>query len=97
MTDGIDYSEYDEGRYCNYWHLDRTLQRELERVTDDEEFVEGGHPWEVRNGGGLPFRLDRPTEPGSDRTDVACDVAEAPSPRPTGNPADEPTPDGTRT
>jgi len=38
MTGQIDYSQYERGRYCNYWDLDRTLQRELRRVSPDEEF-----------------------------------------------------------
>ena len=38
MTGEIDYSQYERGRYCNYWALDRTLQRELRRVYPDDEF-----------------------------------------------------------
>jgi acyl-CoA dehydrogenase len=38
MSDGIDYGQYEQGRYCNYWDLDRTIQRELRRVYPDEEF-----------------------------------------------------------
>ncbi|SDJ49858.1 Acyl-CoA dehydrogenase [Halovenus aranensis] len=36
--DGVDYTDYDRGRYCNYWELDRTLQRELERIYPNDEF-----------------------------------------------------------
>ncbi|WP_267162712.1 acyl-CoA dehydrogenase family protein [Halovenus salina] len=36
--DAIDYAWYDQGRYCNYWELDRTLRRELERVSPEGEF-----------------------------------------------------------
>ncbi|QLG49912.1 acyl-CoA dehydrogenase family protein [Natrinema halophilum] len=38
MGAGIDYGELDGGRHVNYWTLDRTLQRELRRVYDDDEF-----------------------------------------------------------
>jgi len=38
MSDGIDYGQYEQGRYCNYWELDRTIQRELRRVYPGEEF-----------------------------------------------------------
>ncbi|SEQ72563.1 acyl-CoA dehydrogenase family protein [Natrinema salaciae] len=38
MGTGIDYGEFDEGRHVNYWKLDRTLQRELRRVTDTETY-----------------------------------------------------------
>ena len=34
----IDYGAFDEGRYVNYWVLDRTIQRELRRVYAPEEF-----------------------------------------------------------
>ncbi|WP_336133746.1 acyl-CoA dehydrogenase family protein [Natronomonas amylolytica] len=37
-TDPIDYGELDEGRNCNYWALDPTLQFEAQRVYPDEEF-----------------------------------------------------------
>ncbi len=36
----IDYGQFDEGRHCNYWRLDRTLQRELERV-----YPEAAYEW----------------------------------------------------
>jgi acyl-CoA dehydrogenase len=39
MDDAIDYSQYERGRYCNYWDLDRTLQRELRRIYPDDEFA----------------------------------------------------------
>jgi len=38
MADGIDYGAFEEGRYCNYWALDRTLQRELRRAFDADEY-----------------------------------------------------------
>ncbi|MBZ6495324.1 acyl-CoA dehydrogenase family protein [Natrinema longum] len=38
METGIDYGEFESGRHVNYWELDRTLQRELRRVTDTETF-----------------------------------------------------------
>jgi acyl-CoA dehydrogenase len=38
MGKEVDYSEYQDGRYMNYWEVDRTLQRELRRVYDDEDF-----------------------------------------------------------
>ncbi|PSP27080.1 acyl-CoA dehydrogenase [Halobacteriales archaeon QH_2_65_14] len=38
MSGAIEYSQFDEGRYVNYWELDRTLQRELRRVYPDGEF-----------------------------------------------------------
>ncbi|MFC7210962.1 acyl-CoA dehydrogenase family protein [Natronoarchaeum sp. GCM10025321] len=38
MTDGFDYGVYDRGRNLNYWKLDGTLRRELERVYDEGEF-----------------------------------------------------------
>jgi len=38
MDAGIDYSQYDAGRHLNYWAVDRTLQRELERVLPGEAF-----------------------------------------------------------
>ncbi|QLD86992.1 acyl-CoA dehydrogenase family protein [Natronomonas halophila] len=37
-TDPIDYGELDEGRNCNYWALDPTLQFEAQRVYPDDEF-----------------------------------------------------------
>jgi len=40
MGDGFDYSRFDEGRRVNYWTLDRTLQRELQRVSTTDE-----HDW----------------------------------------------------
>ncbi len=33
-----DYTQFDEGRHCNYWELDETIQRELKRIYTDEEF-----------------------------------------------------------
>ncbi|WP_232688830.1 acyl-CoA dehydrogenase family protein [Halobacterium zhouii] len=36
--DGIDYGDLDEGRHCNYWALDPTLQFEARRVYPTEEF-----------------------------------------------------------
>lgn len=38
MTGRIEYGEFEEGRHVNYWELDRTLQRELRRVSTDAEF-----------------------------------------------------------
>jgi acyl-CoA dehydrogenase len=38
MDDPIEYSQYDAGRHCNYWKLDRTIQRELRRIYPDDEF-----------------------------------------------------------
>ena len=38
MGHGQDYSQYEEGRHLNYWAVDETAQREIERVYDDEEF-----------------------------------------------------------
>jgi len=35
----IDYAQYEEGRDCNYWELDRTLQEEVERLYPDDEFA----------------------------------------------------------
>jgi acyl-CoA dehydrogenase len=37
--DSIEYGQFDEGRHCNYWDLDRTIQRELARVYPDEAFA----------------------------------------------------------
>lgn len=37
-TDPIQYGEYDEGRNCNYWELDPTLQFEARRIYPDDEF-----------------------------------------------------------
>jgi acyl-CoA dehydrogenase len=34
----IDYGQLEEGRHCNYWELDRTVQRELARVYPEEAF-----------------------------------------------------------
>ena len=39
MDSGIDYDRFEEGRHVNYWQLDRTLQRELQRVYTDEEYA----------------------------------------------------------
>jgi alkylation response protein AidB-like acyl-CoA dehydrogenase len=38
MDEPLDYSQFDAGRHCNYWELDRTIQRELRRVYADGEF-----------------------------------------------------------
>jgi len=38
MTDGIDYGALEAGRHVNYWEVDRTLQRELRRVYEGDEF-----------------------------------------------------------
>ncbi|CAI49558.1 acyl-CoA dehydrogenase [Natronomonas pharaonis DSM 2160] len=37
-TDPIDYGALDEGRGCNYWELDPTLQFEAERIYPDDDF-----------------------------------------------------------
>jgi acyl-CoA dehydrogenase len=37
-ADPIDYDRLDEGRNCNYWALDPTLQFEARRVYPDDEF-----------------------------------------------------------
>jgi alkylation response protein AidB-like acyl-CoA dehydrogenase len=37
--DAIDYGQFEEGRHCNYWNLDQTIQRELARVYPDEAFA----------------------------------------------------------
>lgn len=39
MDDGISFGSFDEGRYVNYWRLDPTIQRELERVYDEDAFA----------------------------------------------------------
>lgn len=39
MSDPIDYGQFEAGRHCNYWELDRTVQRELARVYPDEAFA----------------------------------------------------------
>ncbi|AHG00558.1 acyl-CoA dehydrogenase [Halostagnicola larsenii XH-48] len=39
MSSRIDFGQFDEGRGVNYWALDRTLQRELERIYTNEEFA----------------------------------------------------------
>jgi acyl-CoA dehydrogenase len=36
--DPIDYGQLDEGRHCNYWTLDPTLQFEARRVYPDDEY-----------------------------------------------------------
>lgn len=41
MTDGIDYSQFEEGRHINYWELDEVLQFEIQRIYDDDEFEWG--------------------------------------------------------
>lgn len=37
----IDYSQFEEGRNVNYWALDRTLQDEIRRIYDSDEFEWG--------------------------------------------------------
>jgi len=37
-TGPIDYSQFKEGRNVNYWALDQTLQNEIRRIYDDDEF-----------------------------------------------------------
>ncbi|MXR51109.1 acyl-CoA dehydrogenase [Halovenus sp. WSH3] len=39
MGDGRDYSQFQEGRHLNYWAVDETAQREIERVYDAEDFA----------------------------------------------------------
>ncbi|SFS33721.1 acyl-CoA dehydrogenase family protein [Halostagnicola kamekurae] len=39
MCSRIDFGEFEEGRGVNYWALDRTLQRELERIYTESEFA----------------------------------------------------------
>lgn len=41
MADPIDYGQFEEGRNVNYWELDRTLQYELGRIYDADEFEWG--------------------------------------------------------
>ncbi|SIR91508.1 acyl-CoA dehydrogenase family protein [Natronorubrum thiooxidans] len=38
MDSSIDYGQFEEGRAVNYWNLDRTLRRELQRIYTDDEF-----------------------------------------------------------
>lgn len=38
MDEAVEYGQYERGRYCNYWELDRAIQRELARIYPDEEF-----------------------------------------------------------
>jgi acyl-CoA dehydrogenase len=38
MDGTIDFGQFEEGRHLNYWEVDRTLQRELERVYPEEAF-----------------------------------------------------------
>ena len=38
MGYGHNYGQYDEGRHLNYWELDETIQREIQRVSDESEF-----------------------------------------------------------
>lgn len=38
MTDGIDYGALEDGKYVNYWDLDRTLQRAVRRAYHVDEF-----------------------------------------------------------
>ncbi len=38
MAHGQDYSQYEEGRHLNYWKVDETAQREIQRIYDDEDF-----------------------------------------------------------
>lgn len=42
MSEGIAYGEFEEGRHMNYWEVDRTLQREVARVYNDDD-----HEWAV--------------------------------------------------
>ncbi|WP_336325911.1 acyl-CoA dehydrogenase family protein [Halovenus sp. HT40] len=35
---GQEYGQYEEGRHLNYWAIDETAQREIERVYDDDDF-----------------------------------------------------------
>ena len=37
-SEPIDYARLDEGRACNYWSLDRTLQSEARRIYPEVEF-----------------------------------------------------------
>jgi acyl-CoA dehydrogenase len=37
----IDYGQFEEGRHVNYWALDRTLQDEIRRIYDGDEFTWG--------------------------------------------------------
>jgi len=39
MHNGIEYGDLEEGRHCNYWTLDRTIQREVRRTYTDEEYT----------------------------------------------------------
>ena len=39
MSEAIDFSAYEEGRYVNYWRFDPTIRRELRRVYTDDEFA----------------------------------------------------------
>ncbi|WP_435332584.1 acyl-CoA dehydrogenase family protein [Haloarchaeobius sp. TZWWS8] len=36
--DPIDYGRFESGRHCNYFELDRTLQREVSRVTSEPDY-----------------------------------------------------------
>jgi acyl-CoA dehydrogenase len=38
MDGTIDFGQFEEGRHLNYWAVDRTLQRELERVYPEDAF-----------------------------------------------------------
>jgi len=38
MDRQIEYSQFEAGRHLNYWELDGTIQRELARIYDDDEF-----------------------------------------------------------
>ena len=38
MGNGQDYSRFQEGRHVNYWSLDGTARREIERIYDDDDF-----------------------------------------------------------
>ncbi|PSQ63435.1 MAG: acyl-CoA dehydrogenase, partial [Halobacteriales archaeon SW_8_66_22] len=38
MDGPIEVGQFEEGRHCNYWALDPTIQRELRRVYTEEEF-----------------------------------------------------------
>ena len=38
MGNGQDYSRFQEGRHVNYWSLDGTARREIERIYDEDDF-----------------------------------------------------------
>jgi acyl-CoA dehydrogenase len=41
MDGGIDYGQFEAGRYLNYWERDRTLQREIRRAFEEVSFGDG--------------------------------------------------------